>query len=153
MKIYLLEKGFTLIELMIVIAVIGVLAAIALPAYNDYIARTQASEASSMAGVLKLQIFENLQNNTCFDSGTNSVVSQTGKYGTATIGGNASISSGASANWVTGCTITYKVKSTEVSAAIANKILVVDVLKNGSLRKNNASTINSKYIPRALLNI
>lgn len=54
MKIYLLEKGFTLIELMIVIAVIGVLAAIALPAYNDYIARTQASEASSMAGILKL---------------------------------------------------------------------------------------------------
>lgn len=55
MKIYLLEKGFTLIELMNVIAaVIGVLAAIALPAYNDYIARTQASEASSMAGVLKL---------------------------------------------------------------------------------------------------
>ena len=54
MKKYLLEKGFTLIELMIVIAVIGVLAAIALPAYNDYIARTQASEASSMAGILKL---------------------------------------------------------------------------------------------------
>lgn len=54
MKIYLLEKGFTLIELMIIIAVIGVLAAIALPAYNDYIARTQASEASSMAGILKL---------------------------------------------------------------------------------------------------
>ncbi|WP_374694723.1 pilin [Snodgrassella alvi] len=149
-----MEKGFTLIELMIVIAaVIGVLAAIALPAYNDYIARTQASEASSMAGILKLQIFENLQNNTCIDSGTNSVESQTGKYGTATIDSNASISSGASANSVTGYTITYKVKNTDVSAAIANKILVVDVLKNVSLRKNTTLTINDKYIPSVFRNI
>jgi type IV pilus assembly protein PilA len=46
------QQGFTLIELMIVIAIIGILAAVALPAYQDYTARAQASEAlTSTAGV------------------------------------------------------------------------------------------------------
>lgn len=46
------QKGFTLIELMIVVAIIGILAAVALPAYQDYTARAQFSEALSMtAGV------------------------------------------------------------------------------------------------------
>ena len=44
-----IQKGFTLIELMIVVAIIGILAAIALPAYQDYTARAQMSEAMVLA--------------------------------------------------------------------------------------------------------
>ena len=53
-----MQKGFTLIELMIVIAIIGILAAIALPAYQDYIARSQVTEALSLASGQKAAVSE-----------------------------------------------------------------------------------------------
>ncbi len=50
------QKGFTLIELMIVVAIIGILAAIAIPAYQDYTARAQLSEAMTLASGLKTKV-------------------------------------------------------------------------------------------------
>ncbi|MDK4575419.1 pilin [Kingella kingae] len=53
-----MQKGFTLIELMIVIAIIGILAAIALPAYQDYTKRSRVSEGLSLAGGVKSAVTE-----------------------------------------------------------------------------------------------
>jgi type IV pilus assembly protein PilA len=60
------QQGFTLIELMIVVAIIGILAAIAIPAYQDYTIRAQVSEGLNLAGAAKSAVSETFSNNGAF---------------------------------------------------------------------------------------
>jgi type IV pilus assembly protein PilA len=79
------QRGFTLIELMIVIAIIGILAAIAIPAYQDYTIRSQVSEGAILADGAKVAITEFYNNNGQWPSsnasaGLETSTSISGKY-------------------------------------------------------------------------
>ena len=159
-----LQKGFTLIELMIVIAIIGILAAIAMPMYQDYIAKSQAAEASSLLAQAKLDLTENMQNGRCTKSNPAVAAEDTieGKYTTLVIGGGTAATAGANEGTdLSGCgaTITYKANNT--SNKIAGTGFTVDMYNNGSfyatggalVGPGSATATEEKYVPKALMTI
>lgn len=141
------QKGFTLIELMIVVAIIGILAAVAIPAYQDYIARSQMAEAMNLADGLKTAVSETYgQDGSCPVNGSNGIAAA------STISGSyvTSVTTAGTGTAAGGCTITALMKSSGVSAGIQGKNIVLTMTNNGgSLSWTCTSTAAQKYVPKA----
>jgi type IV pilus assembly protein PilA len=117
-----IQKGFTLIELMIVVAIIGILAAVAIPAYGDYTARAQASEAFVLMDGLKTPLTELFTTSGLFEINTASGVTAitSGKY-VANVGVGTSTGSGAGAT--TGNGALFSVVSQFNSTGVSSKLV------------------------------
>lgn len=139
-----LQAGFTLIELMIVVAIIGILAAVAIPSYQDYIARAQASEGVALLLGGKTPYAEFFAVKGYWPANISSVMNTvTGKYVNDIV---QSVSGGTSPTQ----TLTVTFKSTGASASIQNKTIELSTTDGGKTWVCAAGVTNGidpRYLP------
>jgi type IV pilus assembly protein PilA len=141
----MLQKGFTLIELMIVVAIIGILAAVAIPAYQDYIARAQVSEAVSLLGSAKTPMAEYFSSQGMWPAASEVMGNTQGKYTT-------SISVSASSTAAPGSvTIVATMRASAINVNIANSTVGLNSTDGGKVwtcfTSGTARPLESKYVP------
>ncbi|MGN2389899.1 pilin [Pelomicrobium sp. G1] len=136
-----LQKGFTLIELMIVVAIIGILAAIAIPAYQDYTARAQMSEAVELMAGGKTPLAEWYADKGVWPSAAASVMNTlSGKY-VSTV----AITTGAAGTGQ--LVLTATMKNTGVNTAIQGKTATLETTNGGRTWICAPGTVDAKYLP------
>jgi len=138
-----IQQGFTLIELMIVVAIIGILAAVAIPSYQDYIARAQVTEAMSLSAGMKTPLAEWITDKGELPTLSDLNSTTSGKYVSAiTLGGTA-----------TAPVITATLKTKGVSAAIRGKTLITKSIDDSFGSKwscaETGGTIEARFLPGA----
>jgi len=145
------QSGFTLIELMIVVAIIGILAAIAIPAYQDYIARSQVSEGVQLLGGGKTPLSEFYADQGRWPWAPNSVMGTlAGKYVSA-IGYVTAVT--AANETSPNLALQAEFKSTGVSKLIQGKTMVHATTNGGRIwtcgTGSAADKVDAKYLPGA----
>jgi type IV pilus assembly protein PilA len=138
-----LNSGFTLIELMIVVAIIGILAAVAIPQYQNYVARTQVAEAFSLASGAKTAVAEYFMTNGTFPADN----STAGLSEAGTISGNY-VDSVTVSVADSKALITALFSSTEAHSALQGKSMVLTAVDNGgSIGFSCSGTDIESYLP------